>query len=104
MSNPAPIHAVGEEEELRLAGEAERLMQHPLLLNALIAIEHIWMREWQMTKPDEPEKREEAYRMLRCGVAFRKLLTKYVTDGKLAAEARDIRTRQEALMENPELE
>ena len=85
-----------ETAELQRAREAEMLLNNPMLMAAIEAIEAHFTKDWYGTKIDEREARETAYMMLKTVGLFRHLLTEHLTTGKLAAAQKDARDVQQA--------
>ena len=52
------------EEEMRQAGEAQALLNHPLLKRAFERIEDKWSSAWRSSQFADSEGREKAYRIL----------------------------------------
>ena len=74
------------EEEVRQAEEARRLLEHPILVACLDAIVEQHQRTWLNSAEDDVKGRETAYRMLRSAADFRRLLTRLIESGDIAAE------------------
>ena len=98
MANPIP--ETTETEEIQRGAEARHLLEHPMIVGALDAIEKHYELAWRQSKLGEGEVREEAFKMLHAAGLFRKLLTKYVETGTLAEASRAQKERQEALSES----
>lgn len=76
------------DEKLELAQvrgrEAEQRLSDPLLVEAFENWERLIHHRWENSKPAQKEEREELYRLLHAGKAFRAYLTRVVTTGKVA--------------------
>lgn len=80
-----PIRAQSNEEELQRAREAEAILNNPLVVEALDAIERRYMEQWAGSDLEDVKSREFAFRMYRSAQLFRILLTKCVESGTLVA-------------------
>lgn len=80
------IRKLTTDEELRLARDAQDLIENELLTACFTAISERCRRDIEYSEPLDPMKREEAYFILRGIRELRTLLTDYVTSGTLSAE------------------
>jgi hypothetical protein len=72
---------------LRQAAEAKSLLEHPMLIAALKAMETLSIQEFVRSKPDDHDARTRAYWRSTAAAEFRSLLTRFVTTGRLEEEA-----------------
>jgi hypothetical protein len=85
------------EEALRRSREAERLMQDPMLKEAMDIMEREVMEAWMSCPIRDLEGREAAWRMAVTTRKFRELLKGTAESGKLAAE--QIRQKELSLLD-----
>lgn len=83
-----------EEVEVLRGNQALQLLENPLLVEALEAIEKKYEDGWRNSQPSGVDKREKAYLMLHILSEFKQYLTRLVQTGKMAATARDARAEQ----------
>lgn len=96
MADRTPEH----DEILRQAADAKALLEHPMIVSALAAMEQVSIREFARSKFDEQDVRERAYKRLQAAQEFRALLTTFVNTGRLVEEAAS-RADAEAEAANP---
>ena len=84
-----------EELEISRGGRAKRLLEDPLLVEALEAIHERYTKAWRNTQLSQVTVREEAYRMLSAVDEFTAHLTRFVQTGKLATTAKETRVVSE---------
>lgn len=94
---PEALIPPSEEEEAQRAREAEHLLQHPMVVGALDAMEAHFDQEWRTTTLTQTDERETAYRMLLACQTFRKLLTKHIETGTLLEVAKAEEQERERL-------
>lgn len=87
-------------EESQRGREAEAILSHPMISEALDAIERSYMNQWAGSAVEDAKSREYAYRMFRSAQDFRALLTSFVESGKLVAIKADEERRQKASLED----
>ena len=66
--------------------EAQRLIESPLLQEALAAIESEVIGQWEQCPARDKEGKEALWQLYKTSKKFRALLEGYVQTGKLAAE------------------
>lgn len=80
-----------ESVEISRGKNALRLLENPLLVEALEAIESRFRNKYENTLLSQHDLREEAYRMLCAVKELRQHLTSFVTTGKMATVAQEQR-------------
>ena len=80
------IRKLTTDEELRVARDAQDLIDNELLTACFTAIIERCRGDIEYSEPMDPMKREEAYFILRGIREVRTLLTDYVISGRLSAE------------------
>lgn len=70
------------EEEVSRAQEAELLLNHTMLKDALDEIERATIQKWEMA--ESKETRDDYWRLYKIAKLFRQSLQSYVETGKLA--------------------
>ena len=75
------------ELEMLRGRQAEKLLNDPLLQEALTIIEQRYETAWKSSALSHVQVREEAYRMLATCTEFKRQLTSILTTGKMAAKA-----------------
>jgi hypothetical protein len=78
-----------QEAEIARGQQAQQLLENPLLVEALEAVEARYSDAWLNSTLSQAVLREEAYRMLAAVKELRTHLTRFAETGKLAAIARD---------------
>lgn len=66
--------------------EAKLLLENPLIVEFLDVTEESLITGIKITRPDEYEKREEYYKMLKTLDSFRNMLYQYIQGGEVAAQ------------------
>lgn len=77
------MHPHDDQERGRQAAE---LLAHPLLAEALAAIEAEVVQQWEQCPARDMEGKEALWQLKKTATKFRGLLTGYIQSGKLAAE------------------
>jgi len=73
-------------EDQERGRRAAELLEHPLLLEALAAIESEVVSQWEACPTRDKEGKEACWQLMKTSKKFRSMLTGYVQSGKLAAE------------------
>ncbi len=73
-------------EDVERGRQAGELLQHPLLLAALDAIEGEVVRQWEDCPARDKDGKEACWQLMKTSKKFRSMLNGYVQSGKLAAE------------------
>ncbi len=74
------------EETARRGRQAEELLDHPLLTEALAAMRSNCLSEWEKAPSRDVDGRERLWTMIKLIGLFEGHLKSYVTDGKFATE------------------
>lgn len=82
-----PIRIASETEEIQRGREAASILAHPMVSEALDAIERRYMEDWARSDLENVKQREFSFRMYRSAQLFRILLTKCIESGTLATTA-----------------
>lgn len=90
-----------EEQEIQRGKDAHRLLENPLLVEALEAIRSRCRQKSETSQPSQPQVREAAYWLLCATKELEAHLTSFMTTGKLASTAKD--TRDEVVEREREL-
>lgn len=88
---------MNEEVEIVRGKKAESLLDNPLLLEALEAIEKKYEDGWRKSQPSQLDVREKAFLMLHVVGEFKQYLTRLVQTGKMAGITRDAREEESAV-------
>ena len=70
-------------QQVARAHDADAILQHPLIAEALADYEATLTEAWKNSKAKEGPEREELHRMLRAHAHFREYLTQVVVTGQL---------------------
>jgi hypothetical protein len=73
------------EEELKKAGEAKLLLEHPLIAEAFSAIKKQMVDAWETSAVRDTEGRERLFMAVKILVQLEGFLREFVVTGKLAA-------------------
>jgi hypothetical protein len=92
--------AASDTVQLQRAREAKNLLDHPMLKDALSAIESKYMEQWMVSDIEDAKSREFSFRMIRSAQLFRILLTKFIEDGTLIEADVAETTRQKRSLED----
>ena len=71
------------------AGDAQRLLEDPVFLEAFQEIEKSLIERWRATSPDDFQIRDDVYHQIRGLEAFRNQLASFVLTGKLVETRKD---------------
>lgn len=74
---------MNDREALARADDADALLQHPLIAEALNHYESELVSAWRNSKARAHQEREELHRMLQAQAHFRAYLTQVLVTGKL---------------------
>ena len=66
--------------------EAAQLLNHPLLMEALNAIEADVVAQWESCPARDAEGKEACWQLIKTAKKFRAILNGYIQTGKLAAD------------------
>jgi hypothetical protein len=72
-------------QEVSRGAQAAELLEHPLLAEAISAVERNIIEQWTNTTPRDAADRERYYLMLLASRAFQQHLTTHIETGKLAS-------------------
>lgn len=72
-----------EREAIQRGGDADVLLQHPLITEALDRYEQELTQAWRNSKPKDAQGREELHRMLHAAAHFRAYLQAVTDNGKV---------------------
>jgi adenylosuccinate synthase len=75
------------DEQVRKGRKAEQLLQDEVFAAALEKLENEQLWVFKGSKPEEADKREQAYAMIKAIELFKTEVTKMVDNGKLAQRA-----------------
>ena len=75
------------EDQVRKGRKAEQLLQDEVFAAALEKLENEQLWAFKGSKPEEADKREQAYAMIKAIELFKTEVTKMVDNGKLAQRA-----------------
>lgn len=73
-------------DEVERGRQAAELLEHPLMVEALTAIEAEIFKQWGDCPARDKEGKEACWQLLKTAQKFRAILTGYVSTGKLAKE------------------
>ena len=82
------------DDEITRAQRAQSLLANPLLVEAIQDVKARATATFQNSRPDEVEKREEAYQEYRAICQIENYLTKMVQTGKMRERMNDMRGRE----------
>lgn len=77
---------MNQHEDVERGRQAAELLAHPLLSEALNAIEAEVVQQWEQCPARDMEGKEALWQLMKTGKKFRGLLNGYIQSGKLAAE------------------
>jgi len=84
LTNEQEVILAKAQADLVKAQRTRELLQNPLLVDALAAIEERWSRCWRESVPVDTEGREKAYRILLALREFYGELQTHIESGSLA--------------------
>ena len=73
-------------EDVERGRQATELLAHPLMAEALDAIEAEVVQQWEQCPARDSEGKEALWQLMKTSKKFRNLLAGYIQSGKLAAE------------------
>ena len=73
-----------EEKKARKADDAKRLLNDPILKEALRDLKDTCFYNIESSTHEQAQEREDLYYMLRCISAFERQLTKYIQEGTVS--------------------
>ncbi len=82
-----------DEDATRRASRAQSILSDPLIEEAFAKLEKRWTETFKATDPIDRDARERCYFQLRALASFRKVLTEFVTTGKLLAATEEAEQR-----------
>ena len=72
------------EQKVARANDAKRMLEDPLVIEALMSVEDGMIKAWRNSSPTDAEARERAYWAMWGLDAFRSFFATALADGKLA--------------------
>jgi len=75
-----------QHDDIERGRQAAELLAHPLLAEALDAIDAEVVHQWEQCPARDMEGKEALWQLMKTGKKFRSLLNGYIQSGKLAAE------------------
>ena len=80
-----------EEKKVRKSEDAKRLLNDPILREALAEMRNACFHNIETSLHDEQEQREDLYYMLRCVTAFERQVKKIIQEGQASLNNLNIR-------------
>ena len=80
-----------EEKRARKADDAKRLLNDPILSEAIQTLRETCFHNIESSSHDQAEQREDLYYMLRCISAFERQLKQYIQDGTVQVHNMNIK-------------
>lgn len=80
-----------EEKKARKAEDAKRLLNDPILKEALSTLKETCFYNIETSHHDQVDQREDLYYMLRCITAFERQIKQYIQDGTVTVHNLNIK-------------
>jgi hypothetical protein len=86
LRRPVEVDEIALEKARERGAEAQRLIEHPLVIEAFERVEAAYMRAWRTSAMEEVEKRERAHDAVLLLTDLKGFLHAVMRDGEGAAE------------------